>query len=73
MDQTGAEKDIGEKLTEVINHIRSDDLKYTWIDFNVKDENIKSGNLSRLVDLVHDDLIMNGYFLGVMKYGYDNR
>jgi hypothetical protein len=56
-----------------MNHIGCQDLQYTWLDFNVKDENIRSGNLQRLVDLLHDELIMNGYFVATMKNGYDLR
>jgi len=47
---------IGENFTKVYNELKDQDLHYVWFDFHGECKKMKWENLSKLVDIVRDEL-----------------
>ena len=71
IDKKGSQKMIGEQFTRVYNEMKDPDLNYTWFDFHGECKNMKWENLSRLVDILKEELSSYGHFQIDLNYGFD--
>ena len=53
---------IGENFTKVYKELKDPDLNYTWFDFHGECKKMKWENLSKLIDIVKEDLVNYGQF-----------
>lgn len=47
---------IGDQFTRVFNEMKDNDLSYTWFDFHGECKKMKWENLSKLVDIIKEEL-----------------
>ena len=60
IDKKGSQKMIGESFTRVYKELKDPDLNYTWFDFHGECKKMKWENLSKLVDIVKEELTTYG-------------
>lgn len=71
IDKKGSQKRIGDQFTRVHTELKDNDLSYVWFDFHGECKKMKWENLSKLVDIVQNELHSYGHFMGEMKVGFD--
>lgn len=62
---------IGENFTKIYNELKDPDLNYTWFDFHGECKKMKWENLSKLIDIVKDELSSYGSFQVDTSFGFD--
>lgn len=60
-------------MTRVFNELKDKELSYTWFDFHAECKNMKWENLSKLVDIVEEELKNYGNFMATIKCGFYDR
>jgi phosphatidylinositol 4-phosphatase len=73
IDKKGSQKKIGDQFTRLYQELKDSDLNYTWFDFHGECKKMKWENLSKLVNIVKEELNKYGHFMAEVKYGYDQR
>lgn len=69
IDKKGSQKRIGDQFTRVHKELKDPELHYVWFDFHGECKNMKWENLSKLVQIVKDQLSDFGYFTSQLKTG----
>ena len=64
IDKKGSQKKIGDQFTKLYKEVNDNvgDLQYVWFDFHGECKKMKWENLSKLVDIVQEQLKSNGHF-----------
>lgn len=73
IDKKGSQKRVGDQFTKIFNELNDKSLSYVWFDFHGECKKMKWENLSKLVDIVEEELKDYKYFLATFNYGYDYR
>ena len=73
IDKKGNQKKIGDQFTRLYQELKDSDLNYTWFDFHGECKKMKWENLSKLVNIVKEELNKYGHFMAEVKHGYDQR
>ena len=56
IDKKGSQKRIGDQFTRVHTELKDNDLQYVWFDFHGECKKMKWENLSKLVNIVENEL-----------------
>lgn len=73
IDRKGSQNRIGREFTNIYKKLEDKDLKYTWFDFHGECKNMKWENLSKLVDVVKEDMGNYSHFVANLSHGFDLR
>jgi phosphatidylinositol 4-phosphatase len=73
IDKKGSQKKIGDQFTRLYQELKDSDLNYTWFDFHGECKKMKWENLSKLVNIVKEDLGRYGNFMAKVNYDQDCR
>jgi phosphatidylinositol 4-phosphatase len=68
IDKKGSQKKIGDQFTRLYQELKDSDLNYTWFDFHGECKKMKWENLSKLVNIVKEDLGRYGNFMAKVNY-----
>eukprot|EP00742_Colponemidia_sp_Colp-10_P003827 GILJ01004077.1.p1 GENE.GILJ01004077.1~~GILJ01004077.1.p1 ORF type:complete len:638 (+),score=100.13 GILJ01004077.1:265-1914(+) len=63
IDKKGNQKEMGEAFTSQISRLANPRVKYFWFDFHHECRKMQWQNLSRLVDLVKEDIDRHRFFV----------
>ena len=73
IDKKGSQKRIGDQFTRVFNELNDKDLSYVWFDFHGECKKMKWENLSKLIDIVKDELTNYSSFEATLQVGFEFR
>mmetsp|Transcript_2728 Transcript_2728/g.4644 ORF Transcript_2728/g.4644 Transcript_2728/m.4644 type:complete len:416 (+) Transcript_2728:18-1265(+) len=73
IDKKGSQKRIGDQFTRLFSELRDRALSYVWFDFHGECKKMKWENLSKLVDIVAEELQGYGHFRATLNFGFDFR
>lgn len=62
IDKKGSQKKIGDQFTNLYKQLKDEELSYTWFDFHGECKKMKWENLSKLIDIVKEELKTYGVF-----------
>ena len=60
-------------MTRVYQELKDGDLNYTWFDFHGECKKMKWENLSKLVNIVKEELNKYDSFMAKVNFGFDLR
>ena len=60
-------------MTRVYQELKDGDLNYTWFDFHGERKKMKWENLSKLVNIVKEELNKYDSFTAKVNFGFDLR
>ena len=63
IDKKGSQERIGKKMTQMIDALANPDISYVWFDFHGECKKMKWENLSKLVDIVKEEMLGYGHFM----------
>ena len=73
IDKKGSQKRIGDQMTRLYQDLKDSDLNYTWFDFHGECKKMKWENLSKLVNIVKQELNSYNNFVARVNFGFDLR
>ena len=73
IDKKGSQKRIGDTFTNIVNKIKDERIKYVWFDFHHECRKMKWENLSKLIDMVKEQLHTYDHFIADLQFGMDRR
>lgn len=73
IDKKGSQKKVGDSFTRCFKELKDPDIKYVWFDFHGECKKMKWENLSKLIDIVKEELQNYGYFSAELNFAYDSR
>lgn len=73
VDKKKQQQRIGQTFTNIIKNIENKNLEYVWFDFHHECRNMKYENLSKLLDIIKDQLSSYDYFFVKLDHGFDLR
>lgn len=73
IDKKGSQLRIGKKFDELVKNLNDSQLQYVWFDFHGECKKMKWENLSKLVDIVKEEMFKYGHFVCDLDVDFGQR